>query len=96
MENMHETLLKDTAPGWLSQGKAPVKESQSCLARWLSWLEHCPVHQKGSIPSQGTFLGCGFDPWLHGSGGNQSMEMFLSVSVSPPSSLSKINKYILG
>ena len=34
------------------------------LAVWLSWLQHCPVHQKvaGSIPSQDTYLGCGFDP----------------------------------
>ena len=36
------------------------------LAGWLSWLEHHPVHQKvtglGVIPSQGTYLGCGFRP----------------------------------
>ena len=34
------------------------------LARWLSQLRHHPVHQKvvGSIPGQGTCLGCGFDP----------------------------------
>ena len=33
---------------------------------WLSWLEHRPVHQKiaGLIPSQGIYLGCGFDPCL--------------------------------
>ena len=31
---------------------------------WLSWLEPCPVDQNvaGSIPGQGTHLGCGFDP----------------------------------
>lgn len=31
---------------------------------WLGWLEHRPVHWKvmGLIPSQGTFLGCRFDP----------------------------------
>ena len=35
------------------------------LARRFSWLECRPVHQKvvGSIPSQGTYLGCGFEPW---------------------------------
>ena len=35
-------------------------------ARWLSWWEHHPVHQKleGSIVHQGTYLGCGFYPWL--------------------------------
>ena len=34
------------------------------LARWLSWLEHCPIHQKvaGSIPSQGTYVGSTFNP----------------------------------
>ena len=34
-------------------------------ARWLSWLEHCPIDQKsaGSIPDQGTYLGCSFAPW---------------------------------
>ena len=34
------------------------------LAVWLSWLESHPVHQKaaGLIPSQGTYLGCRFDP----------------------------------
>ena len=32
-------------------------------ASWLSWLEHHPVYKKftGSIPSQGTYLGCKFD-----------------------------------
>ena len=31
---------------------------------WLSWLEHCPIHWMvvGSIPVQGTYLGCRFDP----------------------------------
>ena len=30
----------------------------------LSWLECCPIHWKtaGSIPSQGTYLGCRFSP----------------------------------
>lgn len=30
-----------------------------------SWLEHHLVQQKveGSILDQGTYLGCGFDPW---------------------------------
>ena len=34
------------------------------LVGWLSWLEHHPVHQKiaGSIPGQGTDLGCGLNP----------------------------------
>lgn len=30
---------------------------------WLSWFEHCLVHQKapGSVPGQHTYPGCGFD-----------------------------------
>ena len=32
------------------------KYTSQALARWLSWLEHCPIHQKvaDSIPGQGT------------------------------------------
>ena len=35
-------------------------------ARWLSWLECHPVHQRvaGLIPGQGTCLGCRLHPWL--------------------------------
>ena len=35
------------------------------LARWPSWPERRPTHQSvvGSIPGQGTCLGCRFDPW---------------------------------
>ena len=38
---------------------------KTALARWLNWLEHHPVHEKkvaGLIPSQGTYIGCRFDP----------------------------------
>ena len=43
-----------------------MKVGGTTLARWLSWLESCPIHQKvvGSIPTQGTYLGCRFDPPL--------------------------------
>ena len=36
------------------------------LARWFSWLECCPLHQRivGSIPGQGTYLGCRCHPKL--------------------------------
>ena len=55
------------------------------LAVWLSWLEHRPVHPKlvGSIPSPGTKC---FSLTL----------MSLSLSLSPPPFLSKINNYIFG
>ena len=70
------------------------------LAGWLSWLEHHPVHQKvaGSIPGQGTYPGCGFDP-LSGSlpeadPSSSLTSMFLSLP-HLPFSLSKISKHIL-
>ena len=56
------------------------------LARWLSWLEHHPIHQKvaGSIPGRGAH-------------GRQLVDVSLSLCVYPAlSSLSKINKCILG
>ena len=42
-----------------------LKAQRVALARWLSWLEHRPTHQKavGSIPGQGTQLGFRFHPW---------------------------------
>ena len=59
------------------------------LAGWLHWFEHSPIHQKvvGSIPGQGTYLGCGFHPH---SGHIQEatnqcffLPLFLSLSLSP-------------
>ena len=60
----------------------------------------------GSFPGQGTYLGCGSDPWSgHGQAAtNRSFPLasiFLCLSLSLPlphllSSLSKINKCILG
>ena len=40
-----------------------LKQIELVLIGWLSWLEHCSIHQKvvGSIPSQGTYLDCGFN-----------------------------------
>ena len=57
-------------------------------------LEHCPLHQKvvGLIASQGTYLGCRFDPW--------SVYRRQSINVSHShhcfsSCLCLINKHIL-
>ena len=46
---------------------------------WLSWLECCPMQQKvvGSIPGEGTYLGCGFDP-QSGCGQRQPIDVSLS------------------
>ena len=63
----------------------------------LSWLGRHPVHQKvGSIPSQGTYLGYSFNTWSGHVYCFPLISMFLSLSHSPPSCLSKINKHILG
>ena len=63
----------------------------------LSWLDHRPINQKAahSIPSQGTCLGCGFNPW---SGHREATDWCFSdldVSLSLSSALSGINEYIL-
>ena len=53
---------------------------------WLSWLEHHSVNCNvaGSIPGQGTYLGCGFGPQA-GCMQECSRPMFLShISVSLP------------
>ena len=69
---------------------------------WLSWLEHCPVNQKvvGSIPSQSTCLGCRFSSQSgHVQEATNPFSLtskFLSLSLSIPSPLSKINKHVLG
>ena len=55
------------------------KRSQAALASVAQLVGACPVDRKvvGSIPNQGTYPGCGFDPWSGCVGeGNQSM--FLS------------------
>ena len=70
-------------PTWL-----PLKGGGLPWLVWLSWLEHHPAAWRvpGSIGSQGTCPGWGFNPQ---SGcireGNQSM--FLSLPLSSPSSL---------
>ena len=56
----------DKALGELSSSTRSARITEAALAEWLSGLECCPVHQSiaGLIPSQGSYLGCGFDPWL--------------------------------
>ena len=73
---------------------------------WLSWLEHCPVHEKagGSIAIRGTYLDCGFEP-QSGHTWKAADPCFsltlLSLSLSPstppsiPLSLKSVNIYFL-
>ena len=72
--------------------------NSSVLAGVAQWIKCWPANQKviGSIPGQGTCLGCG--PVLHlgHARGNQSMyllhiDVSLSLSSSPSSYLSKKN-----
>ena len=66
------------------------------LAGVAQWIEHWPTNQKvtGSIPSQGTCLGCGPGPWLGGmreaTDCFSHTSMFLSVSL--PTSLPSKSK----
>ena len=73
-----------------------MKKPSKYWPAWLSWLEHCPIKQKltSSVPDQGTYLGCGFGPWLESMRGNQLM--ILSLPLSDPSPLSKFSKHVLG
>ena len=67
---------------------ATIKKESIAFAGWLSWLQHCFVHQKavGLIPTEGTYLGFRFNFWLgHIWEANWSMllfhtDLFLSLS----------------
>ena len=61
------------------------------MAKFLSWLEHHPIHQKvaGSIPNYNTYVGHGLDPQP-----GHVWEAIDGISFSLPSSLLKI-KHIL-
>ena len=69
------------------------------LPVWLSWLEHCPEHQKagGLIPGQGTYLSCGFNTWSWRAweATNWCFSLSLSVSLSLPLCLKSINIFFL-
>ena len=67
------------------------KYTQEALVRWLSWWQHCPMHQKvvGSIPTQGIYLGSGLISH-QGRYRKQPIDVFLSrtdislsISLSP-------------
>ena len=51
---------------WASDLENCNKVNLGAWPVWLSWLEHHPLDQRvvGSIPRQGTYPGCGFNPWL--------------------------------
>ena len=80
--SVHLCISNSTTPK-VKTGPLPA------LAGWLGWLEHRPTHQKvtGSISGQGTYLGCGFDPWLGHIQKGTNRCLFLSL----PPSLKSIN-----
>ena len=63
---------------------APVE-----MKKKLSGLQHPPAHRQavGSIPRQGVYEGCGFDPWPGCV--QEAVDRCLSL---PPPSRSKIHK----
>ena len=64
---VHSCLLIFCRVKQLQQQQQKTKTIQQiALARQLSWLEYCPIHQKveGLIPSQGAHVGCRFNPQL--------------------------------
>ena len=51
---------------YIFAGFAPISEIEKGgpWPAWLSCLERWPLTKSwGSIPGQGTYLGCGFDAW---------------------------------
>ena len=72
------------------------------MARVAQLVGHSPAKRKvaGSIPGQGTCLGCGYSPHLEGGGVSSNQSMFLLHQCFSPSfflslPLSKINKIFL-
>ena len=74
-----------------------MKKTVRALAGVAQWIECEPANQRviGSIPSQGTCLGCGPGqvPSRECRRGNHTL-IFLSLSFSLPSPLSKINVFL--
>ena len=60
--NIRSSGAGGVGDGGGEEGRA-FQSTPVALARWFSWLEHRPIHQKvaGSIPSHGTYLGCRFN-----------------------------------
>ena len=76
--------------------KAEKKKCVFALTRWLICLEYCPIHKRvvGSIPSQGTYLGCRFCPQSRsmGEATYQCISLTLCFSFSLSISLSLLSK----
>ena len=83
--------------GYQRNKKTSLKRAP-ILAGWLKCLDRQPMHQKvaGSIPTQGTYLGCGFNPrsgcvWE----GTDECSLSFILSTSLSIFLSKANEHIL-
>ena len=63
-KNLISAMYKELIPFNSKNMTNPISKMGN-LAGWLSWLECLLIHQNvvGSIPSQGTYLGFGLNPW---------------------------------
>ena len=70
-----------------------IKKLDVALAGLAQWIEHRPMNQRvtGSIPSQGTLLGCGPGPQWGACERQPHIDVSLPVFLLPFPSL-KINK----
>lgn len=61
LNGKRDSLSPTYLPTWMW-----ILKATPALVGWLSWLENCPIHQKveSFIPSEDTYLGCGFSPRL--------------------------------
>ena len=68
-----------------------LKKIYSTQASVAQWIECWPANQRitGSIPSEGTCLGCAGQDLSRGHMRSNHTSMFLSLSLSLPSPLSK-------
>ena len=79
-----------------------INKNDVALAEWLSWLVHCPMHQKvvGSILGQVSYLTTDVVGSIPSQGANGRLQIdvshiYVSLCLSLPSFFSKINKHIL-
>ena len=73
------------------------KTKLSALAGVAQWTVCRPANQRvaGSIPSQGTCLGCGLGPWRGSRKRQPHIDVSLPLFLSPPLSLKLKKKFLI-